>query len=142
MIRLWNEGDIGIIERIEKECFDVPWTLNMLISEYANPLYKCLVYEQDGKILGYIGFFIISGQIDIGNVAVRPGCRRQGVAKKLVASLIDFSVREEIKDISLEVRLSNVPAIKLYENFGFKKEGLRKKYYEGMEDALIMWRRR
>lgn len=144
MIRHWNENDLNLIAEIEKECFLIPWNLNMLISEYANPLYKCLVYEREQRILGYIGFFTVLDQVDIGNIAVMPGFRKQGIAKGLVAALLDFCKTNDIKNISLEVRKSNNAAIKLYESFGFKTEGVRKNYYEGtedalIEDALIMW---
>ena len=141
MIRHWNKEDIELIEQIEKECFLVPWTLDMLISEYANPLYKCFIYEEQGRILGYIGFFVILGQIDIGNIAVKIDYRKKGIAKELVLYLLAFCKDNNIESINLEVRVSNIPAIKLYESFGFKKEGIRKNYYEGKEDAVIMWLR-
>lgn len=139
MIRQWNKDDIKKLTQIEKECFKVPWTENMLISEYVNPLYKCFVYEEDGEILGFIGFWEISGQVDISNIAVSPGHRKKGVGKQLISSLLNFCGQNKIKNLSLEVRAGNIAAINLYKNFGFAKEGVRKNYYEGSEDALIMW---
>ena len=72
---------------------------------------------------------------------VSPSRRRQGIAKQLLAALIDAAAEEGIKDITLEVRPSNKAAIALYEGLGFRREGLRKKYYDDLEDAIIMWRR-
>ena len=78
----------------------------------------------------------------ITNVAVRPEFRRKGFARKLLQDLIDHARTSGIKSLTLEVRVSNLPAIRLYESFGFKVEGRRKQYYaDNREDALIMWLR-
>ena len=140
MIRFWNEHDIEKIERIEKDCFKTPWNENMLKSEYVNPLYKCIVYDE-GDVLGYLGFFVFDGQVDIGNIAVTLKERKTGIAKKLIIFLIDFCKEESINNLSLEVREGNVAAINLYKGFGFTAEGVRKNYYEDGENALIMWLR-
>ncbi|MBQ3920873.1 MAG: GNAT family N-acetyltransferase, partial [Firmicutes bacterium] len=80
------------------------------------------------------------GPLDI-TVAVSKDFRRQGVATRLLRALSDAAAEEGIKDITLEVRPSNKAAIALYEGLGFRQEGLRKQYYDDLEDAIIMWRR-
>jgi ribosomal-protein-alanine N-acetyltransferase len=84
----------------------------------------------------------IADEGHITNLAVRPGFRRRGFARQLLQDLIDYARKNHIGSLTLEVRVSNLPAIRLYESFGFRVEGRRKNYYaDNNEDALIMWLR-
>ena len=131
------------IAAIEEQCFKSPWSFDAVCSELiGNDLCKFFVCEDGGKIIAYVGCWQLPGiECSIGNVAVSPDYRRQGIANHLLELLIQDCTLKNIGEITLEVRLSNLPALALYESFGFKEEGRRKAYYEDGEDAIIMWRR-
>lgn len=138
-IEKMNESHIGAIARVEKECFSSPWSETALRNELENGFARFLVALIDGKTAGYIGAHNVLGEVYITNVAVLPRYRRQGVAEKLIKSLVDLSLNENADFITLEVRKSNDAAISLYTKTGFKEVGLRKNFYENpREDALLM----
>ena len=136
-------ADAESIALLEQRCFRSPWSLRSVLEELEDPDAACfLVAEEDGMVKGYLGSWMLPPfECQIGNVAVDPECRRQGIARKLLQALLGECADRDIPDITLEVRTSNAPAIALYESFGFAEEGRRKKYYENTEDAIIMWRR-
>ncbi len=123
---------------LEKSCFSVPWTENMFAGELANSaaVYRVILYED--KPVAYMGMWLVADEGQITNVAVHPDHRRCGLAKQLIKMFIDIAKREELAYLTLEVRASNQPAINLYQSFGFYQVGLRRNYYEGKEDALLM----
>ena len=117
------------------------WSRDSFAAEIDNQIsdYNCAV-TQNGKIAGYMGLWKIIDEGHVTNLAIHPDFRRKGAAKVLLLNALDECYREKIKYLTLEVRVSNLGAIKLYESFGFKSLGLRKKYYQNNnEDALIMW---
>ena len=117
------------------------WSRESFVAEIDNQIstYNC-AYTQDNKMAGYMGLWKIIDEAHVTNLAVHPDFRRKGVAKALLLNALDECYREKIKYLTLEVRVSNDGAIKLYESFGFKSLGVRKKYYQNNnEDALIMW---
>lgn len=117
------------------------WSRKSFVAEIDNQIstYNC-AYTQDNKMAGYMGLWKIIDEAHVTNLAVHPDFRRKGVAKALLLNALDECYREKIKYLTLEVRVSNDGAIKLYESFGFKSLGVRKKYYQNNnEDALIMW---
>lgn len=117
------------------------WSRDSFIAEIDNQIseYNCAVNENN-KIAGYMGLWKIVDEAHITNLAVHPDFRRKGVAKLLLFDALEQCYREKIKYLTLEVRVSNSSAIKLYESYGFKSLGVRKKYYQNNnEDALIMW---
>ena len=126
---------INEVENIEKICFAHPWSkadlerqLNLDTSHFA-------VATLDGNVVGYMGLQIFSGEGYVTNVAVLPEYRRQGIAKML----IEKQLQNEMSFITLEVRESNLPAIKLYESCGFENVGIRPKFYTNpTENAIIM----
>ena len=106
-----------------------------------NPRAFYIVAELDEKVVGYAGLWWIGDEGHITNVAVRPGYRHRHIGNGIIQVMIDFTTQEGIMHHTLEVRRSNLPAISLYEKFGFVVEGVRKEYYaNNKEDALIMWR--
>ena len=99
------------------------------------------MYKRQGKVIGYAGIWKIADEGHITNVAVEPLHRRKSVGDMLIAALIEVTEEQGITRHTLEVRKSNISAIRLYEKHDFKIEGERKAYYEDNgEDALIMWR--
>lgn len=128
---------------VEKLSFTIPWSRESFISEISqNNLSRYVVSICNGKATGYGGMWIIAGEAHITNIAVHPDFRGKGTASAILDALLLICTRESVSDITLEVRESNIPAINLYTKYGFKKEGLRKGYYEdNKEAALIMWRR-
>ena len=127
---------------LERVCFTTPWSRNMLAEELDNALSAFLVALDDrDRVVGYAGLQVVLDEGYITNVAVRPECRRQGIAGKLLKVFLDFGQANALAFLSLEVRASNYAAIALYGSRGFRGVGRRKNYYEHpKEDAIIMTR--
>ena len=130
------------VAELERICFSAPWSRNMLAEELDNALSALLVALDDsGRVVGYAGVQVILDEGYITNVAVRPECRRQGVAGKLLDVFLNFAQGNKLAFLTLEVRASNEAAIILYGTRGFRGVGRRRNYYEHpREDAIIMTR--
>ena len=142
ILRRANANDIDRIAEMEKVCFpEDPWSRDMVAAEFSG-LNQARYYaaEEGGEIVAYAGIWVIPPEGYITNVAVLPECRRKGIASAVLQKMIEDSLAEGVTDITLEVRVSNAPAIALYKSFGFEEAGIRPKYYQDGEDALIMWR--
>lgn len=138
-INKMDYSHISELAIIEKECFSTPWSEKALSDEVENSHARFLVAFCDGEISGYIGAHNIVGEVYITNVAVAKKFRRMGVGEKLIKALVDLCEKEGAEFITLEVRESNSPAIKLYEKTGFQKVGSRKNFYENpKENAILM----
>ena len=135
-----NADHLDEVAELERICFSVPWSRNMLAEELDNLLSAFLVALDDsGRVVGYAGLQVVLDEGYITNVAVRPECRRQGVAAKLLQVFLDFAKANKLAFLTLEVRASNYDAIALYGSRGFRSVGRRKNYYEHpREDAIIM----
>ncbi len=134
-----EERHITDIAKLECECFSSPWSEKMLSEELSNPCAHFLVCECDGEVCGYVGLHCILDEGYITNIAVIEKYRRMGVASALLEKLV--SDMENLSFITLEVRVSNAPAIALYKTFGFENVGVRRNYYTNpCEDALLMTR--
>lgn len=131
--------DVAALERI---CFSTPWTELMLEQELYNDTASFLVAENEaGRVCAYAGLHVVLDEGYIDNVAVRPECRRQGLARRLVEVYCRFA-EVNLAFLTLEVRASNEAAIALYKSMGFLPEGQRKNYYTApKEDAILMTRR-
>lgn len=130
----------GVAE-LEKICFSDPWSRQSIESELKNPLSLWMVAVENGVVVGYIGSQSVLGESDMMNVAVHPDYRRRGIAEALVEFLISELASAGNTQLMLEVRVSNAPAIALYEKLGFSQVGLRKNYYRNpKEDARILRR--
>ncbi len=127
------------IAEIEKVSFKTPWSAQMIADELKNPLAHYFVIEKDAQVVAYMGFYRILDEAHITNIAVKPDEKRKGFGKKLLEFALNDMVENGVSKVTLEVNEHNVPAINLYESFGFKMAGRRKKYYEGVDDALIYW---
>lgn len=135
-----NADHLDEVTELERICFSTPWSRNMLAEELDNALSAFLVALDDSnRVVGYAGLQVVLDEGYITNVAVRPECRRQGIAGKLLQVFIDFAQGNRLAFLTLEVRASNYDAIALYGSRGFRSVGRRKNYYEHpREDAIIM----
>ena len=142
-LRRLRMGDLAAIETIERKSYPTPWSRSMFAGELAKPSSFSLgAFDPDsGELLGYL---IISRYVDawhVMNLAVAPKHRRKRIAAGLLERLFEVTAGEGRRGYTLEVRVSNDVAIKLYEQAGFKPRGVRRGYYtDNREDALIMWR--
>ncbi|MGI6492254.1 MAG: ribosomal protein S18-alanine N-acetyltransferase [Pelotomaculum sp.] len=127
---------------IEEASYAAPWPYQSFAYELQqNDLAFYIVALQGEKVVGYCGMWLILDEAHITNVAVHPDYRRLKVGKALLLQMIDLAVQGGAKSMTLEVRPSNTPAIRLYEQLGFVVRGRRKGYYtDNNEDALIMWK--
>lgn len=135
--------DLEKIFECETACFEQAWTYAMLyddIIENQNTVY--LVVERNGEIIGYGGMWIVMDEAHITNVCIKPQFRGQGYAWALMKELSKASKQNGAKSMTLEVRVSNKAALRLYKKCGFTIQGLRKKYYQNSEDAYVMWTER
>jgi [ribosomal protein S18]-alanine N-acetyltransferase len=135
--------DLNAIERIERASYPTPWSRSMFAGELAKPSSLSLgAFDRETGVL--LGYLVISRYVDawhVMNVAVAPDQRRRGIARTLLQHLFDVTSADERRGYTLEVRVSNEGAIKLYETLGFVRRGVRRGYYtDNREDALIMWR--
>lgn len=141
-IRRMTQADLDAVVEIEKESYGAHhWSKESFFNEISNDLahYFCAI-SQSGLIVGYIGTWQIIEEAHITTVSVKPEYRRQKIGESLLHAAIEDCYKNGIKYITLEVRVSNEKAIKLYEKYGFKSLGSRKGYYQdNNEDALIMW---
>ena len=136
--------DLEAIEAIERASYPTPWSRSMFAGELAKPSSVCLgAFDSDheGALVGYA---IVSRYVDawhVMNIAVAPVHRRRGIAVALLDRLFVLTNGDPRRGYTLEVRVSNEGAIKLYEQLGFHRRGIRRGYYtDNREDALIMWR--
>jgi len=142
-IRRLGVRHLGAIERIERRSYPTPWSRSMFAGEFAKPSSLCLgAFDVATKSL--VGYLILSRYVDawhLMNIAVEPDYRRRGIATILLERAFELTAAEGRRGYTLEVRVSNAGAIRLYERLGFESRGVRRGYYtDNREDALIMWK--
>lgn len=139
IIETMNAAHVAQIAQLEKICFSDPWSEKSVASELNNPLALWLTAVEGERVTGYIGSQTVMDETDMMNVAVHPDFRRRGIAEALVNELVARLKSRESRSLTLEVRVSNLSAITLYEKLGFSQIGRRKNYYRNpREDALIL----
>ena len=139
IIRKMDRADIPQLAELEKLCFSDPWSESAFEYELRNPLSLWLVAADGDAVAGYVGSQTVMGEADMMNIAVAPAYRRQKIAENLVSQLVESLNEKEAKSLTLEVRVSNVPAISLYDKLGFVQVGRRPGYYRNpREDAYIL----
>ena len=141
MIRYVTMQDTHVeqIAALEKECFSDPWSVTSISSELKNPLSMWLVALDDDRVVGYVGSQSVLDGADVINLAVSNEYRRQGIARQLMLQLEEKLKEKGVWMLALEVRVSNVAAICLYEALGFRQVGRRPRYYTNpREDAYIL----
>jgi len=131
---------IPSLVELEKLCFSLPWSEEVLRSQLPDDRHVFLIAQDEGgSVLGYVGLMHILDEGYISNVAVSPSARRSGIGKSLLSELIRRAEQLELSFLTLEVRRSNTPARSLYAYCGFEAVGERKNYYDfPTEDAIIM----
>ena len=141
-LRRLETDDLAEVEEIERESYPTPWSRTMFDAELRKPSSLALGAFTTGD--GLVGYAFVSRYVDawhVMNVAVATEYRRRGIAVALLERLFDVTSTDPRRGYTLEVRVSNVGAIALYEKLGFEARGVRRGYYtDNREDALIMWR--
>ena len=127
---------------IEQASYPRPWTIGVFHSEIEmmrRDERRYLIARDGNAIVGYGGVMFVVDDAHVTNVAVSPQRQREGIATRLLAELAWASIDHGCVALTLEVRSSNTAAQALYREFGFVPAGVRKKYYENVEDAIVMW---
>ncbi len=133
-------ADLDRVMEIETRAYDFPWT-HGIFRDCLRVGYCCWCYEKEGLIEGYGVMSVAAGESHILNLTVRPESHRQGIGSKLMQHFLQLARRHDADIAMLEVRPSNLSAIRLYEKMGFSEVGVRQNYYpadNGREDALIL----
>ena len=137
-IRRLTYADLPQVVAIERRAFPTPWSLAMFVLELSKPSGICLAAEDSEGLVGYLVCARYDDVWHLMNVAVHPDRRRGGIATELIERLFEDAGPDA--RYTLEVRVSNGPAITMYQRFGFRSAGRRRRYYhDNGEDALIMW---
>lgn len=137
-ISIMTISDLELIKDVLLLDFDDFWNYNTFKSELLNPNSKYIVAKLNTEIVGFAGIWKAVDDIHITNIVVAKKYRRKNIGFLLLSNLIKLTENEkDITSITLEVNSNNIPAQKLYEKFGFKVVGIRKKYYNNLDDAII-----
>ena len=135
-----NFENLKAVSEIEKKCFKSEcWSENLLADEISDDSKKYFVCLTENVVSGFGGYARILDEGHIMNIAVDDKYRRQGIATEILNKIIEDGFKKGIKAFTLEVRKSNIGAIRLYEKAGFKSAGIRPHYYPDKEDACIYW---
>ncbi|MBQ6895305.1 MAG: ribosomal protein S18-alanine N-acetyltransferase [Clostridia bacterium] len=137
-----KEEYLDSLTELENKCFSIPWSRKLFEGDISNDKAYYVLVVSDNRVIGYGGLYKVLNEADITNIAVHPDFRRQGLADKILLDIFNHCKSNGIKKIHLEVRESNIPAIRLYEKRGFVKLGERKNYYsDNHETAILMTRK-
>ena len=137
--RPMTTADMDELMVIERTSYRFPWSMGFFLQELQVACARSILAEADGRIIGYVLYWLLPGVIDIHNIAVHVDFRRRGVGRVLLKKVLAEARRQSTARVTLEVRKSNLPAQKLYESIGFRSTAIRKGYYsDDGEDALAM----
>lgn len=137
------EGDVEALSIMAAECFSVPWSAKAFAELVNDEKSIYLVAVRDKEVVGCCGVVNSYGDGDIDIVMVKEKERGQGIAYAMLQELLKIGETIGVENYTLEVRVSNAPAIHVYEKLGFVSEGIRPRFYEKpTEDAMIMWKRK
>jgi len=136
--------DVDAVQEVERASFPVPWPANAFRHELTqNRNARYVVARSGDRIVGYGGLWLMVDEAHITTFAVHPDQRRQRIGERLLQRLFEVAAAMNAEWLTLEVRASNLGAQKLYEKYGFRRAGVRRRYYsDNNEDALIMWTER
>jgi ribosomal-protein-alanine N-acetyltransferase len=137
-IRPMTKDDLEIVMALEQASFTHPWRYEHFLHELSSPHSFPLVAVTDGTVGGYVCLMSLFEEAQILDIVVAPYLRGRGIARVLLEHAVTVAREKHAEIMALEVRASNMAAIALYERFGFLRTGIRPKYYEGVEDALLM----
>ena len=137
-ISMMSVSDLELIKDYLLTDFDDFWNFNTLKNELLNPNSKYIVAKSNNKIIGFTGLWKSVDDVHITNIVTAKKYRNKNIGNLMLSKLIEMARNEKgITSITLEVNLNNIPAQKLYEKFDFKVVGIRKKYYNNIDDAII-----
>ena len=141
LVRPMQVSDLTAVQRIERASFTTPWPAQAYRQEIeTNRLAQYLVAVMGDEIVAYGGIWLMVDEAHITTFAVDPRYRRRRIGERLLLALLDLADDRGAREATLEVRLSNLPARRLYEKYGFRPAGVRRRYYsDNNEDAIIMW---
>ncbi|KMY45985.1 alanine acetyltransferase [Bacillus sp. FJAT-27916] len=141
MFRAMTLEDLDDVMEVEHASFTLPWSREAFYNELVNNQYAVyLVVEDRGRVIGYGGQWVILDEGHITNIALLPAYRGYGLGEELMIRMMGTAKSMGVKRMTLEVRVTNHGAQKLYRKMGFQEGGIRKNYYtDNMEDALVMW---
>lgn len=140
--RRMTPEDVPFISKLEEETFSMPWSAASFLEMISKEDARYYVAEEDGRILGGCGVLMVAGEGNITNVVIAPASRNRGIGTAMLQHLMMEGDKEGLTAYTLEVRVSNVVAIHVYEKLGFESVGVRPGFYEKpAEDALIFWKR-
>jgi len=141
VVRTMVEEDIDTLVMIEEACFATPWTRQSFLHElHENPYANYFIMELDGIVIGYCGLWLVIDEAHITNIAIVPEYRGHKYGDLLFSAVVEKAKEAGAIQLSLEVRVSNVIAQKMYRKYGLIPGGIRKNYYtDNQEDALVMW---
>ena len=141
-VRIAKSSDLDDIYELDVQTFAMPWSKEALsydILENDNAF--VIVAEYEGEFAGYADIWTVLDEADLNSIAVRVDFRRKGIGDAIMLAMTEMLSANGVATINLEVRVSNMPAIKLYKKYGFNECGVRPGYYlDNGEDALIMKR--
>ncbi|MBI4656159.1 MAG: ribosomal protein S18-alanine N-acetyltransferase [Elusimicrobia bacterium] len=139
IIRKAETADAAEMEKIEKTAENYPaWGAREFVKDMANRVSNMFVAEQDGKMTGFINFWIVGGQAQLNGIAVRGEMTKRGIGGLLLKKMLESAKESGCSEAVLEVEETNLPAIRLYSKFGFKKAGTRPKFYDNTGNAVLM----
>jgi ribosomal-protein-alanine N-acetyltransferase len=132
--------DLDEIVEIEGLSFPRPWSRQAFVEELRREISTIAVLRQKetGRLVAYINFWTVHDEVHVLNLATHPECRRRGLARRLIEHAVEIGLARGAREVTLEVRRSNEAAIALYKRSGFSVVGLRTRYYENGEDAILM----
>lgn len=137
-------ADVDAVQEVERSSFPVPWPANAFRHELTqNRNARYVVARSGDRIVGYGGLWLMVDEAHITTFAVHPDHRRRRIGERLLQRLFEVAAAMSAEWLTLEVRASNLAAQRLYEKYGFRRAGVRRRYYsDNNEDALIMWTER
>ena len=139
-LRPFVVSDLLAVLEIENVSFPSPWKPEYFLTEMNNPYARLVVAERAGQVIGYFCCWLVADEVHILDVAVHPDHRRCGIGRLLLQDILSEACQNGAYSASLEVRVSNQPAITLYQTLGFQQVAIRRRYYENGEDAFLMVR--
>jgi ribosomal-protein-alanine N-acetyltransferase len=140
VIEAMRLADLPAVHDIERRSFSTPWPSHAYRTELeTNRLAHYRVARVDGQVIAYAGIWLMVDEAHVTTFAVDPAWRRRHVGEALLLAMMDLAIERGAREATLEVRLTNLAARRLYEKYGFRPVGIRPRYYsDNNEDALVM----
>ncbi len=137
-VRRMREDDLEAVTELEAQAYSQPWNAHVFAEELSQPSRVYVVIEDNATVLGYAGLMLVDTEAHVTTVVVHPDRREDRLGTRLMLALAAEAIGHGAKSMTLEVRVSNEAAQRLYRRFGMAPVGMRKRYYQD-EDAMIMW---